>query len=148
MDKLDIIDKAKYEKLIKYRNSTDPFGKQIGIEITSLSEGCAKGELTINKNHLNPVNSVHGGCLFTMADIIGGAAAWSRGDDVVTTSSNITYLNPALGSRKLIAVAREIKYGKKISVYDIDIYDEKDRLIAKATNSYYNLGKKIEIDRE
>ena len=143
MGKIDIIDDVNFKKIIEHANNLDRFGKNIGIKILSVSPGCAKGEININKNHLNPVNSVHGGCIFTLADSVGGVAAWSRGNHVVTTSSNITYLNPALECEKLIGIAKEIKYGKKILVYEVEVYDERDKLIAKVTNSYYNLGKKL-----
>lgn len=145
MEKLDIIDKVNYKKMIEHINSLGGFAKDIGIKMISISKGYAKGEINISKSHLNPGESVHGGCIFTLADTVGGAAAWSRGNYVVTTSSNITYLNPAIESKKLIAIAKEIKFGKKILVYDVDIWDDSDRLIAKVTNSYYNIEKKLSL---
>lgn len=142
---MDIIDEVSFKKMIEYRNSLGGFTKDMGIKILSISKGYAKASIEVNENHLNPGNSVHGGCIFTLADTVGGVAAWSRGNYVVTTSSNITYLNPALESKKLTAIAKEIKFGKTILVYDVEIWDDKERLIAKATNSYYNLGKKIDL---
>ncbi|MEW9078211.1 PaaI family thioesterase [Terrisporobacter glycolicus] len=145
MEKLDIIDEVNYKKMMEHRNSLAGFAKEIGIKITSISKGYAKGEIDINKSHLNPGKSVHGGCIFTLADTVGGTAAWTRGNYVVTTSSNITYLNPAIESEKLIAIAKEIKFGKKILVYEVDIWDDSERLIAKVTNSYYNIEKKLDL---
>lgn len=142
MDKLDILKEENFNKMIEDINELDGFANDIGIKILSISKGYAKAEINIYKKHLNPGNSVHGGCIFTLADSVGGLAAWSRGSYVATVSSNINYLNPAIECNKLIGTAREIKYGKKLSVYEVEIYDEKDRLIAKATNTYYNLGKK------
>lgn len=142
---MDIIDEVNLKKMLGHRNNLDGFAKNIGIKIVSLSKGYAKAIMDIDKSHLNPGNSVHGGCIFTLADTVGGVAAWSRGNYVVTTSSNITYLNPAINSKKLTAIAKEIKFGKTILVYDVEIWDDEERLIAKATNSYYNLGKKIDL---
>lgn len=145
MDKLDIINETNFGKMIEHRNGLGGFASDIGIKMLSISEGYAKAEINIEKKHLNPGNSVHGGCIFSLADTVGGAAAWSRGNYVVTSSSNINYLNPAIESKRLIGIAKEIKFGKKILVYDVEIWDEKDRLIAKVTNTYYNLGKKLDL---
>lgn len=142
---MNVIDEVSLKKMVGYRNNIDGFAKNIGIKVLSISKGYAKASMDIDKSHLNPGNSVHGGCIFTLADTVGGVAAWSRGNYVVTTSSNITYLNPAIESKKLIGIAKEIKYGKSILVYEVEIWDEKDRLIAKATNSYYNLRKKLDL---
>ncbi len=145
MKKLDIIDEVNFKKLTELRNGLDGFAKEIGVKIVSISNGYAKAEINVNESHLNPGKSVHGGCIFTLADTVGGAAAWTRGNYVATTSSNITYLNPAIESKKLIGIAKEIKFGKNILVYDIEVWDDMDRLIAKTTNSYYNLGRKIDL---
>lgn len=146
MENIDIIDEAKYKRMIRYVNGLDGFAKEIGIKIISISKGYAKAEINLNKSHLNPGKSVHGGCIFTLADTVGGIAAWSRGNYVVTNSSNITYLNPALESKKLIAIAKEIKFGNKILVYEVDIWDDSNTLIAKVTNSYYKIQKKLDLE--
>lgn len=146
MEKTDIIiDDVSFKKRAEYINNLEGFAKDIGIKIVSISKGYAKAEININENHLNPGNAVHGGCIFALADTVGGVAAWSRGNYVATTSGNIVYLNPALETKKLIGIAKEIKFGKNILVYDIEVWDDKDRLIAKVTNSYYNLGDKLDL---
>lgn len=146
MEKVQLVNKIDFEKLIKYRNDLDGFSKEIGVKILDISDGYAKAEINIERKHINPGNSVHGGYIFTLADIVGGSAAWSRGNYVVTISSNITYLNPAIDSKKIIAEAKEVKWGKAILVYDIEVYDEKNRLLAKAINSYFNIGKKLNFN--
>lgn len=134
-----------YEKIISTRNNFDGFTMINGIKIVKVSEGYAQGEIEINKNHLNISGGVHGGCIFSLADTTAGAAVWSRGNKATTSNSNISFLRAAFGVKKLIATAKEIKYGKNLMVYDVDINDENDRLIAKASITYFNLGKKLEL---
>ncbi len=128
------------DEILAYRNSHNPFAQYIGIVTMEMKEGHARGEMVLEKHHLNAVGSVHGGAIFALADTIGGAAAASYGTRTTTISGNFHYLTAAIGSRKLFAAAREIKYGKKIRVYDLEITDDQERLIAKGTFSYYNLG--------
>ena len=68
-----------FEKLKEYRNRQNAFANFIGLAITEIRPGAAVTEMEITENHMNPIGSVHGGCLATMADVTGGAAASSYG---------------------------------------------------------------------
>ncbi|MCC8152528.1 MAG: PaaI family thioesterase [Lachnospiraceae bacterium] len=131
-----------FEKLKEIRNTG--FIKEIGFETTEIREGYARGEVTLAPKHGNPIGSIHGGVIFTIADTIGGAAATSRGRFVTTLSGNINYLRPAIGSKKLFAESSEIKVGKNVCVYDVMITDDTGREIARATMTYYYL-KEVEF---
>ncbi|MCD8323888.1 MAG: PaaI family thioesterase [Clostridiales bacterium] len=126
-----------FERLKEIRNIG--FTREVGVNTTDIAEGYARGELELRPEHGNPIGSVHGGVLFTIADTIGGAAATSRGRFVTTVSGNIHYLRPVMGCKKLIGESREIKIGKNMCVYDVMITDETGREIALATMTYYYL---------
>ena len=87
--------------------------------------------------HGNPIGSVHGGIIFSIADSVGGAAALSRGGKVTTVSGNINYINPALGCTKLIGEAIEVKSGRHMSVINVSISNQTGTVIAIATMTYY-----------
>ena len=133
-----------YEKLKATRNHG--FIKAIGFDLAEVREGYARGELEITPEHANPIGSVHGGVIFSMADSVGGAAASSYNRWVTSVSGNINYLNPAMNCKKLIAESREIKNGKKIYVCEVTITDEAGRVIAVSTMTYFCLEKKGKID--
>lgn len=133
-----------YQKIIDFRNNSDGFTMVNGIKITKVSEGYAEGKIEITNNHLNISKGIHGGCIFSLADSVAGCAVWSRGHKATTSNSNINFLRPTFGVKTLIAKANEIKYGKNLLVYDVDIEDENSNLIAKATVTYFNL--KIDLD--
>lgn len=131
-----------YQRLVKYRNSgVNYFAAHTNIEITKIWQGGAKGRIVLEEHHGNPIGSVHGGCLFSLADSVGGAAAVSRRRAVTTVSSSINYVNAAMMDRTkvLYAEAKEIKAGKSTCVYQVDITDDSDTLIATAVNTYFYL---------
>ncbi len=128
------------EEILKYRNENNAFAQYIGIHTQELELGYAKAQLILKPYHRNSVGSVHGGCIFALADTVGGAAASSHGTRITTISADFHYLSAALESKELIGTAREIKFGKKIRTYDVEITDETGKLIAKGIFSYYNLG--------
>lgn len=134
-----------YEKLKDIRNKSNPFAALLGIETTVIQKGYAEGRMKIRPDFFNPLGSVHGGCLFTLADNIGGSAAISHGQYVTTLDANYHYLAPAMDVKEVIAIAKEIKYGKNIAIYDIQIYDDKNKLLGKGTFSFFNLHKEVEL---
>lgn len=134
-----------YEKLRIMRNEQNAFGDLAGVRIVEIKEGYARTELDVKPELLNPIGSLHGGCLFTMADITGGSAAVSHGEQVTTADADIRYLLPGINVKRLTAESREIKKGKNLLVYQVEIRDEKERLLAAATLTYMSLHRKIEL---
>lgn len=125
-----------YQKIMNYRNGNNPFARHSGITITDMKNGYAKGEMEITEFHKNPIDSVHGGCLYTLADATGGAAAASHGKMLTTLNSSFEFLKPAINQKKLTCIAKEIKTGKRILVFEIKIYDENEKLIAMGTFTF------------
>ena len=113
--------------------------EQMGVEMTDIEPGWARGELTIRDKHRNTIGSIHGGVLFFLADTVVGFAAMTRMEEVTTASASIHYMNPVLGQKKLIAEATELKAGKNLQVYDVVITTEDGRLLTKATMEYASL---------
>ena len=133
-------DETYFRELIKYRNSgVNFFASHIDVEITDIGLGTAVGQIVVQQHHGNPIGSIHGGCLFSLADTVGGAAAVSRRRPVTTVSSSINYVNAAMNPKLLIGKATEIKAGKKTCVYRVDVFDETGKLLTTATNTYFYL---------
>lgn len=108
----------------------DEFVKLIGLEILEASNDYAKVRMPITKHHLNGLSYVHGGALFTLADYTMGAAANSMGGESVTLNGQIDYL-VSKSEGVLISVAKLIKRGKTIILYDVEIrMEDTDQLIA------------------
>ncbi|MCD8151824.1 MAG: PaaI family thioesterase [Clostridiales bacterium] len=118
------------------------FIREVGFEAAEMENGYARCELVLQEKHFNPIGSVHGGVIFTMADTVGGAAAVSRGRAVTTVSGDIHFLRPAMNSKKLIGESQEVKTGKNMCVYNVMISDETGRQIAMATMTYYYIQEK------
>jgi len=94
-----------------------------------VSPGRAKTEMQIKKEHLNGVNTVHGGAIFTLADFAFALAANSYGQVTVAINVSITFMTAATAG-KITAEAREISRNPKLSTYTIDVYNEKRDVIA------------------
>lgn len=137
-----------YAAILKFRNDMNPFAQMLHIHATDLTEGYARAEMPVSDELYNPQGSVHGGVLYTLADIACGNAAASHGIWIATLDSNMNYLRPAMRPTLLVAEARELKYGKRVSVYEVKVMDQSGTVLAAGTFTFASLGRKILEDTE
>lgn len=130
----------KLKEYLEIRNQNNPFADLLGIRTTEMCLGFARGEMEVKASAINSIGSIHGGCIYALADTICGSAMASHGFRAATVSGTMNYLRQGNETTKIIAEAEEIKYGKTISVYDVEIRTENSTLLAKGTFTYYNLG--------
>lgn len=132
-----------FEKLLHYRNSKNIFANLLGIKLTKIDLGSAEAAVQISENHLNPINSIHGGCLFTIADVAAAAAASSHGLAVTTLNTDFHFLCAGLNCTQITATAHEIKYGKRVMVYSSSVYNQDGTLLAEGIFTFMELGKDV-----
>ena len=118
---------------------TDGFAREIGIELMEAKDGHAKMKIDINEKHRNPIGSVHGGCLFSLADTVAGVALSTTGVGCTTLSAHTTYIKAAMMDkiRVLYGEATPIRIGRKIAVYQVDITDDQGQEISRMTFEYF-----------
>lgn len=145
-EKLNGMDEQEICDLIRdFRNNFKGATQYLGIEVTEVSRGRAKGQIVIQEHHSNPIGSVHGGIIFALADTVGGAAAWTHGNTVTTANGTVHFLNAAINAKKIVAEAVELKAGKKLLVYEVYVRDGQGKLLSKMTMEYFNLRKPIPV---
>lgn len=123
--------------LLQRINRPHLFNSFNGITVTSVGGGAdsgqAQGELEVNENSLNPHGTVHGGCLYTLADTVAGSAvAASCGRPCVTVSGTLEFLRPATGPR-IHCTARPKKLGGTICTMQVELSDIHGKLVATGT---------------
>ncbi len=101
-----------------------------GIKIISAAKGSAECILFVTEKHLNALGVVMGGAIFTLADFTFTLAANVQSEERVSTlNADISFLRAA-ACKKLVSRASLIKDGKNVCVYNIDITNEDDKLVA------------------
>lgn len=120
---------------IKFVNN-DRFAAYLGIELIKVDCGYAVVKMEITDNHLNGVNTVQGGAIFTLADYAFAAASNSKGVITLGINANISYFKSPKG-KLLIAEAKEISSSKKLCNYSVDVFDESKDIIARFNATGY-----------
>ena len=132
------MDAQKLEQIQKVF-ANDRFATDTGAVIEQVDEGYAKCWLEIQPHHLNAAGTVMGGAIFTLADFAFAVASnWNKPLHVSTTSQ-ITYLGVARGTR-LIAEARKVKEGRSTCYYLVEVKDDLGNEVAHVPASGFSKG--------
>ncbi len=114
----------------------DRFARHSGIELLDIGKGYAKAKMAINDSHLNGVNLVHGGAIFTLADLVFAAASNSHGTVAVAINASIWFVKAAKQGT-LFAEAKEVSCNPKLATYSIRVTDDSDELVASFEGMVY-----------
>ncbi|OQA87113.1 MAG: Acyl-coenzyme A thioesterase PaaI [Lentisphaerae bacterium ADurb.Bin242] len=121
-----------YEAKKAFLNENDTFAKANGIRLEVLREGYAEAVLEANENSLNGLRTIQGGAIFTVADFAfaGGANSW--GEKCIAMSAGIAFVRPGTG-KVLRAVAKAVNKGRRSCLFDVEVFDEQTKLVAKVS---------------
>lgn len=108
----------------------DKFAELAGIELLDVSPGKAKARMKIGPQHLNGVNIVHGGAVFTLADLVFAAASNSHGTVAVAINASISFIKASAAGTTLFAEGREVACNPKLATYNIDVTNEAGEIVA------------------
>jgi len=120
----------------------DRFAALVGLELVKVQPGYAVVKLEVSDKHLNGVNIIQGGVIFTLADFAFAAASNACGQITVGINANIAYFQVSKG-KTLIAEAKEVAVSRKISNYNVDVFNENKDYIARMSITGYKKNAKI-----
>jgi len=132
--------------LLEKLNDTDRFAKSIGAQLTEVSEGFAKAELTVDERHLNGAGVCQGGVMYTLADLAFAAVANSRGILTLGINNTITFVKSASLGDRLIAECTERVDHHKLPYCDIQVSNQNGETVAIMTGLAYRTKKEFTFD--
>ena len=114
----------------------DRYAAHSGIELLTVEPGHAKARMEIREMHLNTVNVVQGGAIFTLADYAFAAAVNAYGNLAMSVETSIRYFK---GAEKgvLFADAQIVHLHKRLATFEVRVTDERGELIALFTATAY-----------
>jgi 1,4-dihydroxy-2-naphthoyl-CoA hydrolase len=107
----------------------------LGIEITEVGEDYIAGKMPVDKRTVQPYGILHGGASVVLAESLGSIASHYVVDTnkyvTVGLDINANHLRP-VRSGFVYGKATPIHLGRKNHVWNIDITNDRDKLICKA----------------
>ena len=130
------------DELARHFQNHDPFSRQLGLRLLFIEEGHSIAEMPLDQRHNNGMGNAHGAAIFTLIDFAFAAASNADGTYRVTAQSSVSFLRPG---RKgpLLGEAHCIRAGHHLGTYEVRVTDAEGTLIAIATLTSSDTGKKI-----
>ncbi len=116
----------------------DPFARTLGIQIDEVRDSYARVSLAIKPEYCNSEARAHGSVLFTLADQALAVAANSRGYKAFALEIKINYFQGANEGAIIVAEATPLDVRKRVSLWNIELRDDKDEKIALAQGLAYH----------
>lgn len=120
----------------------DRFAEHAGMQLLECSPGYAKCVVQIQDYHLNSAGVVHGGVLFTLADLCCAAATNAYGQVALSIENHICYFKKSTGGQ-LFATASVKSKSHKLITCSVDVVDSEGQLLSTFTGTAYITKEKI-----
>jgi uncharacterized protein (TIGR00369 family) len=115
------------------------FDELIGLTFTEMSKDGVTAQFTITPALQQPYGILHGGVLCSVVESVGSVSGALWYDGPVVGTSNHTNFIKATREGTLTARSTPIHRGRTQQLWEIDVTDEQDRLVAKGQLRLANL---------
>jgi acyl-CoA thioesterase len=126
-----------------YMFGQDYFSQWMNIKMIDVKENYCLIEMPIKQEMLNGLKTVHGGVTFAFADSALAFSSNSTGDAAVALNCIINFTKAGKEGDIFRAESKLVNNTRKTAVYDINITNQDEELIAKFVGTVYKIGKKV-----
>lgn len=127
------------------------YNNAMGLRFVAASPNRFVAELEIDERHLQPYGLVHGGVYAGMIESLCSTGAalsvWNEGQSTVGLENTTAFLR-AVRSGTLRGTARPLARGRRSHVWEAEIKDDRDRLVASGRVRLMVLDPGAEADGE
>lgn len=121
--------------------NNDPFSKWLGIERVEDGAGKSILRMTVRKEMLNGFSVAHGGITYSLADSALAFAANGHGIQSMSIETGISHTKKVVEGDVLTASTKEISLTTRIGIYQIDITNQNNEIVALFKGTVYRTGK-------
>lgn len=132
-----------HNKVVAHMMEHDLFSQWLGISIIEIKAGFSKIKMTVRPEMINGFGIVHGGVAFSFADSAFAFACNNRNVLSVALDTSVNFIKPIHVGDMLIAEALEIHNGKSTGLYEVNIYNQHEHLVAKFKGLCYRTDKQL-----
>lgn len=137
------MEKNNYLETAEMLYSQDAFSQWMGIRLIEIRENYCLIEMPIKKEMINGLKTVHGGVTFSLADSALAFSSNNKGDVAVALNCYINFLKAVKLGDVLQAESILMTDTRKTAIYDINVKNQNNELVAGFRGTVYKIGKKI-----
>ncbi|MDY6793957.1 MAG: PaaI family thioesterase [Actinomycetota bacterium] len=123
--------------------AADLYSDYLGVELEDIEQGWARVRIGLEQKHTNFMGLIHGGVIFSLADIAFGAAANSFGTKAMALQVNVDFLAPPRADLVLTAEVELVSRAGKMGFYNMRVVDSGGTMIARCSGWAYHTGRPL-----
>ena len=115
-----------------------PYTATIGLELIGASADEVRGRIAWSESLCTAGGILHGGVLMSLADAAGAYCAFlnlPEGSGGTATIESKTNFFRAVSEGRVVAVSRPLHVGRTTIVVETDLFDDRDRRVARVTQT-------------
>lgn len=121
---------------LRKRIAENHFSNHNFVELELLEPDHAVFRLKVRSESLNSLGGLHGGAVYTMADMATGAAACTDGRPYVTQNGALHFI--ATQKEGVVRAVAQVRHrGKTTAVVSVDVVGENDKLLATGEFAFF-----------
>ncbi|MGN0365646.1 MAG: PaaI family thioesterase [Suilimivivens sp.] len=137
---------SQIKKILEKSMVENSYIKLLGIEMMKFEDGYSLARMKYRKELTNPYGMLHGGCLYSFADIAAGTTACMCGNYVTTVSGTLNFLLPAVETEYVFCESTRLRQGKHLAVFDVKIKDECNRILDSGEFTFFVMDQSVISD--
>lgn len=133
------------QKIVQHLLKNDPFSIWMGVEMEEARTGFCRINCTVTDSMLNGFSVTHGGIIFSLADTALAFSAATYGRVSLAIDNSISFLKKSTNGDKIFAISEVIHITHKTGVFEVNVKNSSDELIALMKGTVYRTGEIIKI---
>ena len=123
--------------------AADAYAARIGAELRDIRPGWARVAMRLDEGHRNFMGMIHGGVMFSLADVAFGAAANSFGTRAMALSVGIDFLAAPEIDGEMTAEVELVTRAGRMGFYRMEVTDARGTVVARCHGWAYHTGKPL-----
>lgn len=129
------------KEIIETMMTQDKMSQWLGIEVLNYNPGSVSLKMTVREEMVNGFGVTHGGITYCLADSALAFSANSHGRRAMSIETSISHLNRVQTGDVLTVKTKELALSRKVGAYEMDIFNQKDILVAHFKGTVYRSDK-------
>ena len=136
---------SKAKSIVSDMFDNDAFSQWLGIETLVVKSGYCELKMVVRPEMLNGFKIAHGGITYSFADSALAFASNSQGQKAVSIETSISHLKAVYADDILIAKVVEKSLQNRIAIYEVNVFNQSDEMVALFRGTVYRKSESWEI---
>lgn len=120
--------------------ASDKMSQWLGIEILNYNPGAVSIKMTVKPEMVNGFDVAHGGITYSLADSALAFSANSHGIRSMSIETSISHQKMVKVGDELTVHSKELSLSRKIGVYEMEVLNQRNELVAHFKGTVYRSG--------